>query len=193
MRSCDVLGLIRRWTVVAAGLLALTACSPGRDLPPLPASTRDTYLLGAGDQVRVITFGEEQMTGNFRISDSGSIAVPLLGLVSAAGITPDQLGQKIAQALQSKKLFMHPSVAVEVIEYRPIFVLGEVNKPGQFPYQPGMTMLTAVAVAGGFTYRAVDGYASDVRVVDKHGIEGRIERQTLLQPGDVVTIFERVF
>ena len=77
--------------------------------------------------------------------------------------------------------------------YRPIFVLGEVNKPGQYPYQPGMTVVTAAAVAGGFTYRAIEGYASVVRTVNGHAVEGKATRQTYLQPGDVVTVFERRF
>ena len=87
----------------------------------------------------------------------------------------------------------NPSVAVEVIAYRPIYVLGEVNKPGQYAYQPGMTVVTAVAVAGGFTYRAVEGYAAVVRTVEGKAIEGRASRQAFVQPGDVITVFERRF
>ena len=86
-----------------------------------------------------------------------------------------------------------PSVSAEVITYRPIFVLGEVSKPGQYPYQPGMTVVTAAAVAGGFTYRAVQGYASVVRNPGTGAIEGKASRQTLIQPGDVITVFERRF
>ena len=105
----------------------------------------------------------------------------------------------MAGALIGADILRNPSVSVEVIAYRPIFVLGEVNKPGQYPYQPGMTVVTAAAVAGGFTYRAVQSYASIVRTMpaDKSGpmtaIEGTAERQTLVQPGDVITIFERRF
>jgi polysaccharide biosynthesis/export protein len=84
-------------------------------------------------------------------------------------------------------------VAVEVIAYRPIYVLGEVNKPGQYAYQPGMTVVTAAAVAGGFTYRAVEGYAAIVRTVGGKAIEGRASRQTFVQPGDVITVLERRF
>ncbi len=80
-----------------------------------------------------------------------------------------------------------------MIGYRPIFVLGEVNKPGQFPYQPGMTMLAAVALAGGFTYRAIEDYAAVVRTQDGAALEGRASRQAVLEPGDVVTVFERRF
>jgi polysaccharide export outer membrane protein len=175
------------------GLLA-TACAPGRDLEPLPPDAAQAYRLGPGDVVRIITYGEDPLTGEFRVNDSGTIAVPLLGSLSAAGLTPAQLETEVAGALIGGDLLRNPSISVEVIAYRPIFVLGEVNKPGQYPYQPGMTVVTAAAVAGGFTYRAVQDYASVVRTVAAgHAIEGRAERQTLVQPGDVITIFERRF
>ena len=104
-------------------------------------------------------------------------------------------------ALKRAHLLRNPSVSVEVVTYRPIFVLGEVNRPGQYPYQPGMTVVTAAAVAGGFTYRAVEGYASVVRtpigmaVGTTMGdpIEGKAVRQAYVQPGDVITILERRF
>jgi polysaccharide export outer membrane protein len=175
------------------------ACAPGRDLPPLPAVASQDYRLGPGDVVRIITYGEDPLTGEFRVNDGGSIAVPLLGSVSAAGLTPAQLETEVAGALIGADLLRNPSVSVEVIAYRPIFVLGEVNKPGQYPYQPGMTVVTAAAVAGGFTYRAVQSYASVVRSVpgptpgSSTAIEGKAMRQTLVQPGDVITIFERRF
>ena len=91
------------------------------------------------------------------------------------------------------QLIRDPSVSVEVSAYRPIFVLGEVNHPGQFPYQPGMTVVTAAAVAGGFTYRAVEDRASIVRSIDGKAVEGRATRETYVRPGDVITIYERRF
>ena len=84
-------------------------------------------------------------------------------------------------------------VSAEITAYRPIFVLGEVSKPGQYPFQPGMTVVTAAAVAGGFTYRAVTDYASVVRTQDGVAVEGKATRQSFIQPGDVITIFERRF
>jgi polysaccharide export outer membrane protein len=173
-------------------LLPLLGCAPGRNLPQLPPGS-DQYRLGPGDAVRLITYGEDGLTGQFLVSDAGNIALPLLGDVSAAGLTPAELGQSVADKLKAAKLLRDPSVAAEVTAYRPIFVLGEVNKPGQYPYQPGMTMVTAAAVAGGFTYRAIEGYASVVRTVDGQAVEAKAKRQTYLQPGDVVTVFERRF
>jgi polysaccharide export outer membrane protein len=165
----------------------------GADLPPIPEGAAGAYHLGPGDQVRIITLGEDRLTGEFRVNDSGAVALPLLGTVRAAGLTTAELGAAISAALVDGQLIRSPSVAVEVIAYRPIFVLGEVNKPGQYPYQPGMTVVTAVAVAGGFTYRAVDDRASIVRSIDGKAGEGRATRETYVQPGDVITIYERRF
>lgn len=184
----------RRRSLLALALATwASACSPGADLPLLPVVPLAAYRLGNGDLVRIITFGEQQLTGEFRVSDNGNIAVPLLGNVMAAGLTPSGLEAEIARELRQRNLFRDPSVSVEVVAYRPIFVLGQVNRPGQFPYQPGMTVLTAVAIAGGFTYRAVEHYASIVRTTGDQAVEGKVMRQSLVQPGDVVTVFERRF
>jgi polysaccharide biosynthesis/export protein len=180
-----------------AGLLCCcllaSGCAPGHGLPDLPPSSPHAYRLGPGDVVRVITFGEDATTGEFRVNDSGALALPLIGTIQASGLATDALAARIGAALQRANLIKAPSVVAEVVIYRPIFVLGEVSKPGQYPYQPGMTVVTAVAVAGGFTYRAIDDYASVVRTLDGEAVEGKATRQSFIQPGDVITIFERRF
>jgi polysaccharide biosynthesis/export protein len=174
-------------------LMLLSACAPGADQPLLPQYVSNGYRLGGGDQVRIITFGEEQLTGEFTVDDRGNIALPLVGTIPAAGYTPEELGQRISVGLKRGNFLRQPSVSVQVVAYRPIFVLGEVNKPGMYPYQPGMTMLTAVAVAGGFTYRAIEDYATDVRTVNGRATQGKITPESFLAPGDVVKIYERRF
>jgi polysaccharide export outer membrane protein len=173
--------------------LTLLACAPGRGLPDLPSIAPAAYRLGSGDVIRLITFGEDSLTGEFRVSDSGTIALPLVGSVAAAGLSPDALATRVGEALVKANLLRAPSVSAEIIAYRPIFILGEVTKPGQYPYQPGMTVVTAAAVAGGFTYRAFNDYASVVRTRNGEAMEGKAARQSFVQPGDVVTIFERKF
>jgi len=185
---------IRRLCLACMIILAASACAgPGGDLPPLPPAAPADYSLGPGDQVRIITFGEENLTGEFRVNDGGNVALPLIGSVHAAQLTAAGLEASVGAALRRARLVRDPSVAVEVIAYRPIYVLGEVNKPGQFAYQPGMTVVTAVAVAGGFTYRAVEAYAAVQRIIEGKAFEGRASRQSYVQPGDVITIFERRF
>ena len=175
-------------------LAALTSCgSPADDLPPVQAAAGDEYRLGPGDQIHVVTFGEQQLTGDFRIGDSGRVSIPLIDSIVAQGLSADQLATAIAARLKASELFKDPRISVEVAAYRPFFILGEVSKPGQYPYQPGMTVVTAAAVAGGFTYRAVSDEFSIVRTEKKDSVEGRAERQTRVQPGDVITVYERIF
>jgi len=184
---------MRRLFVCLLPLSLLSACAPGRNLPPLPPHASADYRLGPGDIVRIITFGEDPLTGEFRVNEQGQVALPLAGTVTAAGTTPHELGTAVAATLKKGDMLKQPSVSVEVATYRPIYVLGEVNNPGQYPYQPGMTVVTAAAVAGGFTYRAVEDYASVVRMVEGDPVEAKASRQAFIQPGDVITVFERRF
>ncbi len=150
--------------------------------------------LAPGDVVRIITYGEDPLTGEFRVSDQGMVALPLAG--SGQGVRQYAAPTRETVAAMLKRRGMlnrEPSVSVEVSTYRPIYVLGEVNKPGQYPYQPGMTVVSAAAVAGGFTYRAVEDYASVVRTSDGDSAEGKVSRDGPIQPGDVITVFERKF
>jgi polysaccharide biosynthesis/export protein len=178
---------------IALALLLAGCAAPGANLPPIPAAPPGAYHLGPGDQIRIITLGEDQLTGEFRVNDAGAIALPLLGTIHTAGLTTAELEHVLVARLVQAQLIRDPSVSVEVSTYRPIFVLGEVNKPGEYPYQPGMTVVSAVAVAGGYTYRAVDDRASIVRSSDSKAVEWRAERQTYVRPGDVITIYERRF
>ncbi len=186
-------GRARHWLLGAVLCTAMGGCAPGRDLSPLPAYQPQSYRLGGGDLVRIITFGEDQLTGEFRVDDQGRIAIPLLGGVQAAGLTTQGLETELTGKLKAGKLLRDPSVSVEVQAYRPIFVLGEVTKPGQYPYQPGMSVLTTVAVAGGFTYRGVQDYAEVIRTTGGTSVDGIAQPGAFVAPGDVVRIFERRF
>ena len=176
-----------------AASLCLSACTPGGDLPPLPSPASTGYTLGHGDRLRIITYGDDQLTGDFTVNDSGDIEVPLLGSVPAAGKTISELQSEMTFELSHRGLLRKPSVSVEISAYRPIFVLGEVSKPGPYPFQPDMTVVTAVAVAGGYTYRAVKSRAAVTRMIDHHEVTGQATPETLVQPGDVITILERSF
>jgi polysaccharide export outer membrane protein len=185
---------LRRALVGVACAIALSACAnQGDNLPPIPDTDAAIYHLGPGDKIRIITFGDQDLSGQFRLDSAGLITLPLIGPIHAAGMTETELQATIGAALIKMDLFKKPSVSVEILDYRPVFVLGEVTKPGQYPYQPGMTVLTAVAIAGGFTYRAVEDKFSIVRNQDGHKQEGLAKRDTTLQPGDVVDVYERSF
>ena len=190
-----VTGINRRQVSALALLGALAACAgPGSGLPRLPEEARSAYKLGPEDQLRISVFNDPRLTGEFRISDSGTLALPLVGTVRAAGLTTEELERAIEREMARKNLFRDPSVSAQVIKYRPVFVLGMVERGGEFPYQPGMTALTAVALAGGFNYRAIPDYVSITRI-DAEGkpVEYRAPPSALPQPGDVVRAFERRF
>ncbi|GGG25420.1 sugar ABC transporter substrate-binding protein [Caldovatus sediminis] len=187
-----------RFVLLMGLLLLLGACAaPGAHLPPLPETDRSSanaYRLGPNDEVRVTVFNDPRLTGEFRVTDAGAIALPLVGTVPAQGRSTRDVERAIEREMQRKGLFRDPSVAVEVRNYRPIYVLGMVERGGRYPYEPGMTALSAVAVAGGFNYRALQDYVSVTRIgPDGRAHEYRAPRDALLQPGDVVTVFERRF
>jgi polysaccharide export outer membrane protein len=175
---------------LAALVLLLAGCEPGADLPVLPAADiGQIYKLGSGDEVRITTFGEKDLSGDFGVDDSGFVSLPLAGPVHAEGLTTRGLADEIGHTLRAKNLLADPNVVVEVVRYRPIFVLGEVQRPGPYPYQVRMSFLNAVAMAGGFTPRAVKSHATVVRGTEK----GRIDQVGQIEPGDIITVEERNF
>jgi polysaccharide biosynthesis/export protein len=185
---------IFRSAFVATSVFVAACSSPGADLPPLPDAAGGPYRLEAEDQVRITVFEDERLSGEFRVADSGAVAIPLLGPVPVRGLTVSEAESLIRRELQRRQLLRDAGVAVQITTYRPIFVLGMVERGGQFPFQPGMTVLSAVALAGGFNYRAIQDRVSVTRT-DAQGqsAEFRAERAARLQPGDVVTVFERRF
>lgn len=163
---------------------------PGKPLPGLSAS--QTYRLGAGDRVRVTVFGEPDLTGEFEISSDGILSFPLVGEVPAGGLSPRELETKLIALLKDGYL-VNPRVNAEVINYRPFFILGEVSKPGGYPYVNAMTVVTAVAIAGGYTPRANRREVTIVRTVNQQREELKGTEETPLLPGDIVTVRERFF
>lgn len=173
-----------------AGAALMAACTT---VPSTPADEAipSEYQLGPGDQLRVTVFGETDLTGSYVVGSQGSIAYPLVGEVHAAGLTVPQFTAALQHALEA--YVRQPNVSVEVANYRPFFILGEVNRPGTYPYSANLTVLNAVATAGGFTYRANEG-----RVFVRHANE-QVEHSypitiaTPVLPGDTVRIGERFF
>ncbi len=179
----------------AAALLGGCAvlAAPGANLPALPPPPDGPYRLGAGDQLTLRIYDQPQLSGGFNIDDSGNIDMPLLGLVRAAGRSTDELAAAIALELQEKRLILNPSVAAEITQYRPFYILGEVNAPGQYPFRPDMTVLTAISIAGGFTDRAVQSYVGVTRDTGSGPAQYRAPLFARAEPGDVITVYERRF
>lgn len=184
--------LARTASLLMPCLLWLTACT-GSDLPLLSQPNPGPYTLGTGDQIRLTVFGQPQLSTSYAVSPQGMISVPLIGDVPASGRTTGQLGKEVADDLRGRQMVVDPSVSVDILTYRPVYVLGEVEKPGAYPYQPGLTTLSAVALAGGFTYRGVTSGGTVVRTSNGVAERGRVLPDSFLQPGDVLTIAERFF
>jgi polysaccharide export outer membrane protein len=170
--------------------VALASCGGRGGLPNLPPPAKTTYSLDAGDKVQVTVFGEPRLTGPYTVADNGQISMPLLGPVDARGQTIIQLQNAIASQLQQRQLVINPGVSVQVDQFRPFFVLGEVTRPGQYPYVEGMSVLTAAAIAGGFTFRADKSTVSVTRKIDGKTKEFRASRDSLIMPGDTINVFE---
>ncbi len=150
------------------------------------------YALAPGDRVRVITFGQDSLSNSFAVDSSGQIAMPLIGLVAAKGRSTAQLAREIEQKLRNG-FVREPRVSVEVEAYRPFFVLGEVATSGQYPYVNGMTVETAVAIAGGFTPRARKDRAQLTHTEDGGALVADVPITQPVRPGDTIFIHARFF
>ena len=150
------------------------------------------YALGTGDQLRVTVFGHEDLSGEFEIDGAGRISMPLIGQVDAMNLTTNELENRIVERLDGDYI-LNPRVSAEVINYRPYYILGEVSRPGEFQYTSGITVLNAVAAAGGFTYRANRKvvYIKSVDAMDEVAYE--LTTTTIVKPGDTIRIGERIF
>lgn len=192
--------------LLGAGLL-LSACGGGASTGTLSsgapaaadgdgtvAQTRlaaPAYTLDTGDRLRVVVFRHEDLSGEFEIDGSGTFAMPLIGSVNAGGLSTRQLEETIAEKLRDGYL-VDPQISIEVLNYRPFFILGEVNQPGQYPYASGMSVINAIATAGGFTFRAKE----DAISVQRGGSGAPavvVTADTLILPGDIIRVPERFF
>ena len=186
-------GLLPRLGAVLGAVLLLAGCAGQlSSLQPLPASEEGPYRLGAGDRIRLQVFGQEELSQEYRVSDSGVITVPLIGAVEAEGETIAGLEQAVAGRLKNG-ILVEPQVTAEIVAYRPFFILGETKAPGQYPYVPRMTVLTAVSMSGGFTFRADEDQVSITRLVDGRIAQFRADPLDFVEPGDVINVYERYF
>jgi len=150
------------------------------------------YRLGSGDKLRVTVYNEKDLSGDFEVNDQGLVALPLIGPVKVGGLTISEAQDLITQKY-GKDYLVNPRVTVEVLNYRPFFILGEVKNPGSYPYVSGMTVLNAVALAGGYTPRANRNNITVKRAANPQGNEVEVQEDSAVLPGDVIRIHERFF
>jgi protein involved in polysaccharide export with SLBB domain len=175
------------WAVLAL-FLTLPAGSDAQVSSAKSAATaEDSYQLGTGDKIRVIVFGEEDLGGEFQVDGNGRISLPLIGELQAKGQTAASLEQQIAAKLADGYL-QSPRVSVEISTYRPFYVIGEVNKPGEYPYVNGMSALNAIALAGGYTTRANEGPIYIRRNGSLREEKLEADQMTRILPGDMIRV-----
>ncbi len=153
---------------------------------------RVEYELGAGDKVKITVFGHDDLSGQFLVGGNGDVALPLIGKVPAGGLTVTELEARIVDALKPDYL-KNPRVSVEVLNYRPFYIIGEVKQPGSYAYVSGMTVVNAIALAGGYTYRARENRIYVTRGTDPESLKRPADHDTLILPGDVIEVPERYF
>lgn len=184
-----------RRTLLAFALVLplISACaSDYAGLPSLSAPAAEPYRLGSGDEIRVSVFGFDALTNTYSISDAGTISVPLLNAVRVEGLTTAEVETLLAGQLRARDIAPKASVSVQVQKYRPFYILGEVQKPGEIPFAPGMTILKAVSIAGGYTFRA-DKKNVIVTRAGPNAQRARATATDAVRPGDTILIPEAWF
>lgn len=177
--------------IIALLPFMLAACAG----TPQKAATQmnvNNYTLGAGDKIRLIVYGNEELSGEFTVDSAGHVSLPLVKDMNVKGLTSQQLELQVTNALKPKYL-KDPKVSVEILSYRDVYVLGEVRVPGKYPYISNMTYLQAVAIAGGYTYRAEESSAEITRPENGRIVTFLIDGNTAIKPGDTIVIKRRWF
>ena len=176
--------------VAATGTGAKTETASGTEGGSGKVTTE--YKLGTGDQLQVSIFGQPDLSGKFEVDGNGNITLPLIGPLKAEGRTVNEVQQSVTTSYD-KSFLVNAKVSVQVLNYRPFYILGEIGKPGSYPYVSGLTMRQAVAIAGGFTRRARE---SPLRVIrsgqDSKEAEDAMPDDPVL-PGDTISVERRVF
>lgn len=150
------------------------------------------YRLDTGDRVRVIVYGEPDLSGEFELDSSGELALPLIGTIQATNLSLRELEKFVTEKFKDGYL-VSPRVNVEVLNFRPFFILGEVKRPGSYPYVSGLTVINAVALAGGYTYRAKTSNFTLLRGKGSERKEMKVKEEDVIFPGDTVRVEERFF
>ena len=185
--TVSLAGLLLWLLMTSVGALAQETPTEGAKAPD-----RASYQLGAGDRVQVDVFNHDDLSDTFVLDGSGRFSMPLIGTVDAGGLTAAELEDLLINRLKPDYL-VNPRVSVSVDFYRPYYMMGEVGRTGTFPYVEDMTYLQAIAIAGGYSYRAKKDVVYVVRANDNNRDEIKLDVNEKVQPGDIIRVAERIF
>ena len=193
-----MLGRFVRYAAILAIGLQLAGCytdygAVTGEPDPIVPPTSVASVLAPGDTIKVTVYGEDALTGSYTIDPAGYITLPLIKRVKAAGLTRSQLEHELTGEFVGGKYLQDPKIAVDLVSLQPIYVLGEALRPGAYPYTSGLNVLTAITLAGGFTYRA-----SRTTVLVQHRgevvwQEYPLSASVTVAPGDLIRVPERYF
>ena len=191
--------ILRKFLVCSALVaiaILISGCSAGTlsetETKSLAAAATGPAKLQPGDKITVYVYGEDKLSGEYQLNQSGQISLPLAGTIEAKGLTQSELEQALAKKFRSEYL-KQPKVTVTIASLQPYYVMGEVEKPGEFAYKSGLNVLTALAIAGGPTYRASRSTVQIQRRGETSMREYPISASVPILPGDVVKVPERYF
>lgn len=193
---------MRRWGGFVAiwAAIALSGCgTPGNlgaasqtEIQATAAAASSAPRFQGGEKIRITVFNEPSLSGEYDIDSNGMISLPLAGTIRAVGLTQAEFEQELSKKFRSEYL-RNPKVTVTIVQYRPIYFVGEVEKQGEYPYKPGLNVLTAMAMAGGGTYRANRNYVLIQHAGDQGMKEYPQSAATMILPGDLIRVPERYF
>jgi len=190
--------LTRQTSLLCLHLLWLLMCGialaqePAESSSPTPLANDSVYELDYGDRIRIEVFNQPDLSGEYSLDGDGRFSMPLIGAVEAAGLSPAELEALLVSKFKPDYL-VNPRIFIQVLNYRPYYLIGEVNGTGAFPYRAGMTYMTAIAIAGGFTYRAKQDVVYVIRGDDPKQEEIKLSVDEKVQPGDIIRVAERLF
>jgi len=178
--------------LVGCGTPAERGVATQADLDALVASATAPHRFQGGEKIKITVYNEPSLSGDYDIDPNGMVSLPLAGTIKAVGLTQAQFEKELAQKFKSEYL-RNPKVTVTILQFRPIYIVGEVEKQGEYPFKPGLNVLTAMAAAGGATYRA-----SREHVMIQHFGESGMKQYpqqaaTMILPGDLIKVPERYF
>ena len=160
---------------------------------PAPGQELSSYKLGSGDTISIRVLGEEDLRRErVKLSDAGTVSFPILGELKVKGLTVGDLEEQITRGLKGRYL-LNPQVTVSIEEYRPFFVNGMIERPGSYPFAPGMTVRKAISIAGGFRERAARDKLLIIRDDDAKQVSRRVDLNSPILPGDILTVEESFF